>query len=123
MTNKLNPKQKLFCKLYATSNEFFGNGVKSYIKAYNPNRSKPNWYKTAKTDASRLLTNANLCSYIGELLDSSGLNDAFVDKQILFLITQYSDYNSKIKAIQEYNKIKRRITETVELKSKVILLD
>jgi hypothetical protein len=31
---KLNPKQELFCELYATDREFFGNGVQSSIEAY-----------------------------------------------------------------------------------------
>jgi len=120
---KLNPRQELFCKLYATDREFFGNGVQSYIEAYNPDRSKPNWYKSAKSVVSIMLTNESLCARINELLESEGLNNQFVDKQTLFLITQHLDFNAKIRAIQEYNKLKSRITDKIELTEKYIILD
>ena len=44
---KLNPKQKKFCELFASDREFFGNGVQSYIEAYEPNIAKKNWYNIA----------------------------------------------------------------------------
>ena len=41
--HKLTPQQELFCQLYAGDREFFGNGVQSYIEAYNVDTSKPGW--------------------------------------------------------------------------------
>ena len=41
------------------------------------------------------------------------------DKQIAFLITQHADFNSKIRAIQEYNKLKQRIIDKKELSGEV----
>lgn len=120
---KLSLKQELFCKLYATDREFFGNGVQAYIEAYNPSRKKPNWYKTAKANASENLTKPNLCKRINELLETDGLNNEFVDKQLLAMITQHADFSAKIKAIQEYNKLKGRITDKLQIKGKVIILD
>lgn len=38
---KLTPKQLLFCRLYASDREFFGNGVQSYIEAYHINPTAP----------------------------------------------------------------------------------
>ena len=108
---KLNPKQEAFCQLYATDKEFFGNGVESYLEVYDINQHKPNWYKTACTNASRLLSNAKVCDRINELLEQQGLNDSFIDKQLLFLVTQHADFGSKLGAIREYNKLKERITE------------
>lgn len=113
---KLNPKQELFCKLYATDREFFGNGVESYIEAYDPDR-KGNWYKSAQGSASRLLSSAIICEKINGLLERGGLNDEFVDKQLLFLITQHSELSTKAKAIQEYNKLKSRIINKTDLTS------
>jgi len=121
--NKLNPKQELFCKLYATDREFFGNGTQAYIKAYKPDRVKKGWYKSAQSAASRLLSNVIICEHLNKLLESEGLNNSFIDKQLLFIITQHSDLNAKIRAIQEYNKIKRRITEQVDHTSHVFLID
>jgi hypothetical protein len=108
-------RQEKFCQLYVSA-EFFGNGVQSYVEAYQFDQSKPNWYKTAAAAASRLLTNVKVCARINELLDETGLNDAFVDKQLLFLITQHDDFSSKIQAIREFNKLKGRITELHKFK-------
>lgn len=111
-------KQEMFCKLYATDRTFFGNGVEAYLEVYDIDRSKANWYKTACACASRLLSNAKVYNRINELLESGGLNDAFVDKQLLFLISQQSDLGAKTNAIREYNKLKSRITDKLDLTSK-----
>jgi hypothetical protein len=116
--DKLNPKQELFCQLYATDREFFGNGTQTYIEVYEPDQHKPNWYKSAQASASRLLSNVIICKRINELLEDEGLNDAFVDKQLLFIITQHDDKSSKVAAIREYNKLKQRITEKIDHSSK-----
>lgn len=114
MASKLNPKQEMFCKLYATDREFFANGVQAYIEAYNPDTSKKNWYNTARSNASQLLTNTNILKRINELLEMEGLNDAFVDKQLTLLISQNADFGAKTAAIREYNKLKQRITEKID---------
>lgn len=108
MATKLNPKQEAFCRAYV-SDEFFANGVQSYIETYQPDQSKRGWYKSACACSSRLLANAKVSARINELLDAAGLNDTFVDKQTLFLITQHADFNAKLGAIREYNKLKKRI--------------
>jgi hypothetical protein len=115
---ELNPQQELFCRLYATDREFFGNGTQAYIEAYDVDKSKPNWYKTAMASASRLLSNVKVLGRINELLELAGLNDAFVDKQLELLITQNADYTNKLGAIKEYNKLKQRITDKLDLTSK-----
>lgn len=112
-----NARQEKFCQLYASDREFFGNGVETYLECYDIDRSKPNWYKTACACASRLLSNAKVFNRINELLDKNGLNDAFVDKQLLFLIQQHEDKGSKVAAIREYNKLKQRITDKLDIKS------
>lgn len=111
---KLNMKQERFCQLYASDREFFGNGVESYIEAYAPDRKDKNWYQTAAAAASRLLKNVKVMDRINEILEESGLNDAFVDKQLMFIIKQHADFKSKIAAIREYNKLKARIKDKIE---------
>jgi hypothetical protein len=111
---KLNPKQEKFCELYSGDEEFFGNGVQSYIEVYNPDTSKPNWYKTACSRASELLSNPKVFNRINELLEEKGLNDAFVDKQLLFVINQHADFKSKVAAIREYNQLKQRIQKKID---------
>jgi hypothetical protein len=113
----VNKRQKRFCKLYATDKEYFGNGVETYLEVYEIDRSKPNWYKTACSAASRLLSNVKVCARINELLEEGGLNNEFVDKQLLFLVTQHADFTNKLGAIKEYNKLKQRITDKTDITS------
>lgn len=121
---KLNPLQLKFCKLYASDREFFGNGVRSYAKAYNIDLRNKSGYSTARTNASRLLTNANILTEINRLLDLI-INEQFVDKQLAFLITQHADLHVKLGAIKEYNNLKQRITQkgVIELQNIPIFRD
>jgi len=111
--DKLNPLQREFCKLFATDREFFGNGVQAYAEAYDIDLSTKGAYQSAKAAASRLLTNVNLLAYINKLLDLS-LNEAHVDKQLAFLITQDADFGAKLGAIREFNALRKRITKKFE---------
>lgn len=113
--HKLTPQQELFCQLYASDKEFFGNGVQSYIEAYNVDTSKPGWYNTAKSGAWENLTKDYILERIEEIFEAHGLNDTFVDKQLEKLIVQDADFNAKMKAIQEYNKLKARIIEKKDI--------
>jgi hypothetical protein len=91
--------------------------VESYAAAYGLDLTNQKDYNNAKVAASKLLTNSNILSRINEELDAAGLNDNFVDKQLLFAITQNADLSSKVRAIQEYNKLKQRIIEKLETKN------
>jgi hypothetical protein len=108
----LNPNQEKFCHCYV-SKEFFAHGVESYAEAYGINLDNKT-YNTCKVQASKLLTNPNILSRIRQLLDLSGLNDEYVDREMLFVITQNSDLNAKMKGIDSYNKLKSRIVEKTE---------
>lgn len=111
---ELKIKQELFCKLYATDASFFANGVETYLEVYDIDRSKPKWYQSACSAASRLLSNVKVYMRIAELLEENGLNDNFVDKQLLFVIGQQSDIGAKVQGIREYNKLKARIIEKID---------
>lgn len=115
--HKLTPQQELFCQLYAGDREFFGNGVQSYIEAYGVDTSKPGWYTTARAGAHENLTKPHILERIDEIFEAHGLNDQFVDKQLEKLIIQDADFNAKMKAIAEYNKLKARITEKRDITS------
>jgi len=119
--DRLLPQMKMFCELYATDREFFGNGVESYIEAYDVDTSKKGYYKTACVCASKLLSKAKIYNYINKLLEEGGLNNTFVDKQLLFVISQHKELSSKVKAIQEYNKLKQRITEKIDVDDKLTI--
>lgn len=117
--DELTIQQMEFCNLYVTS-EFFGNGVQAYIEAYDIDVSKKGAYDGARSSVSALLTKPNILKRINELLDNEGLNDSFIDKQLLFLITQNADFSSKVSAIREYNKLKQRIVSKLELSGNII---
>jgi len=111
---KLNPKQELFCQLYSSDREFYGNGVEAYAEAYGLDIKNPRTYKVAQVSASHQLSKVIICNRINELLEDGGLNDQFVDKQLKMLITQHEDKHVKLASIREYNKLKKRITEKFE---------
>ena len=115
--HKLTPQQELFCQLYAGDREFFGIGVQSYIEAYGVDSCKPGWYTTARAGAYENLTKPHILERIDEIFEAHGLNDQFVDKQLEKLIVQDADFNAKMKAIAEYNKLKARITEKRDITS------
>lgn len=108
--HRLTPQQEMFCQLYASDREFFGNGVQSYIEAYGVNTSEKGAYNMAKAGASENLTKPYILERINEIFEAHGLNDTFVDKQLEKLIIQDADFSTKMKAIAEYNKLKQRIT-------------
>lgn len=112
--DKLTMRQEKFCKLFASDKEFFGNGSTSYMEAY-PDAS----YASARTNASRLLTNANILQRINDLLENAVLNDEFVDKQLAFIITQNVELNTKLGAIKEYNALKSRVTKKLKLEGEL----
>lgn len=114
--SELTEKQLLFCK-YFVSKDFFGNGTHAYAEAYDKDLEDIKQYNVCKVSASELLTKPNILSRINEELTDAGLNDNFVDKQLLFTITQNADFSSKVKAISEYNKLKQRIVTKTENKN------
>lgn len=105
---KLTKRQKLFCKIYSSDREFFCNGVQSYIEAYSIDTSKGKGiYYSAKTCAGRLLSNVSILKEIDRLMDIT-INDRVVDKELGKVIKQDAEFNPKIRAINEYNKVKGR---------------
>lgn len=110
----LTGKQAKFCDLYATDAEFFGNGLQSYMEAYGIPQSK---WKSAAANSSRLLKSDKVLKYINHILELRGLNDPFVDKQLEFLITQNADFKAKLGAIKEYNALRSRITNKLDITS------
>lgn len=111
------PQQERFCQLYASDHELFGNGVQSYIEAYEVKVGKGKGmtsYETCKYRAHKLLTNSKILRRINEIFEGRGLNDAFVDKQLEKLITQDAEFRPKLGAIQEYNKLKKRTVDTLQ---------
>jgi phage terminase small subunit len=110
----LNERQMKFCELFV-SEDFFGNGVQSYIAAYQIDITRKGAYEGARACASENLTKPNILKYINSLIDVGGFNEQNVDKQLLIVMQQNADYGAKVQAIREFNKLKTRITTKVDL--------
>lgn len=120
----LSAEDELFCELFASDKELFGNGVQSYIEAYDITVVKgksrgetddnEKTYEACKQAAHHRLTSTDFLKRINEIFEGRGLNDQFVDKQLEKVITQDAEFNPKVRAIQEYNKLKKRTVERLE---------
>jgi len=120
---KLSLQQEEFCKNFVGPDEFFGNGVQSYIKAYKIDTSKKGQYDVAKAGAYENLTKPYINDRINELLEDQGLNDANVDKQLGLVINQNAEFSTKVAAIREYNKLKKRTErDTAEQVVKIVVV-
>ena len=105
----ITPKNEIFCQLYASDREFFGNGTQSYIEAYDIDLSTKGAYKSAQAAASRLLSNVIILKRIHDIMEHAVLNDEYVDKKMGFWIMQEANPMASIAAIKEYNKVKKRV--------------
>mgnify|MGYP001593513561 CR=1 FL=1 len=100
-------KQEEFYELFVNGDrEMFGNGVQCYLEVYEIDKTKPNWYKTACAASSRLLSNVKVINRIRELLEAGGFNDENIEKQHLFLVNQFTDLGTKMRAISDFYKFK-----------------
>ena len=108
MAKTINPRQEIFCQLFATDPELLGNATEAYLRAYHLPPSK---YQVAASNAHKLLKIAEIVKRVNDLLSAEGFNNENVDKQHLFLLNQHVDFKSKLGAIKEYNELKRRINK------------
>lgn len=111
----LTTKQIDFAKYYTEATEQFGNGVRAAGKAYNLNPDDKNQRNRCSVYSSNNLKHHGILTLIDILLSADGLNDSYVDKQLLFLISQHSDLKVKGLAIKEYNALKNRTKKMIEI--------
>lgn len=137
------PKHEFFCELFTTNTlpNFWGNGSECYSFAFNfaeritelragidgtkkmrKGKSKVDCLReidkihaTTRACASRLLTNANVKLRTGYLLDKLA-ETVCVDRELTYLIHQRTDHETKMAAIQHYDKRMQRIREKVDIK-------
>ncbi|MBU4274649.1 terminase small subunit [Patescibacteria group bacterium] len=104
INGQLTAKEEVFCRIFVTDRDCFSNGTQTYIKAFGGKTT----HRAARQHAYRLLTKDYVTARIRELLDIY-INNEVVDRELGFVITQKADLSSKVAAIREYNKVKRRI--------------
>jgi hypothetical protein len=116
----LNLQQEQFCQLYIDNDrEMFGNGTQCYLEVYGDEyvkrNNKPMSYQVAMVNACNLLRNPKIVKRINNLLETGGFTEENVDKQHLFLINQHADFKAKMSAIKEFNALKGRIKNKLEI--------
>lgn len=118
-TSKISYKNSLLIKhyLFGVAGEFgVANGTKSYAKAYGLDIENKKKVNIAAVEASKLLRNPKIKEEMRQVLTENGLDDETVDARLLDIIRNGSNMES-IRAIHEYNKMKQRLTEKIEIKS------
>lgn len=102
---RLTLQQKLFCEKYC---EFSASSIDAIVAAgYAVTNEKGVLNRNlAYSMATENLTKPAIMAYINTLLSQYGLTDENVDKQLLFLVNQDVDFNSKKGAIDIYYKKK-----------------
>lgn len=101
----LSLKQKIFSERYL---ELLGNGTQAVIVSgydVHSQNGRVN-INLAGAIASENLRKPNIYAYINLLLDKYGYSDNNVEKQHLFLINQFDNFNAKAKGIDMYYKVK-----------------
>jgi len=136
--SKLKPKEELFCRYYVQNEDTRLNGTWSYALAYGydleglPDNdavySEPDEEGNKKllirstraraenvcaVEARRLLRKPQIDKRLTELFNEI-LVDDIVDRELAKVIIQDHDKAPKVRAIQEYNKLRTRITEKVD---------
>lgn len=119
-TKRLTLKEESFCQYFVNNTECFDNACKSYAAAYGidlENIEDPTERGRKKgisgTCGVRLLRKAHVNNRISELLRES-FNDETMDRELAWVASQRKDVSSKVRALNEYNKLKSRIKDRVE---------
>lgn len=123
----LNPNEKMYCQLYFGGGEYFGNGVWSYIKAFNFDvpllpisflkTKEKKKYNVARSGSSDLLAKPHIINEGNKILDSL-FKEEIVDRELTKIIMQDKDKMSKNVAIREFNRLKSRVSDKIDLTSK-----
>lgn len=132
----VNERQELFCQYFVFNDELRGNATQCYNEAYEYKlEDLPDddavWKGKKLIKASTRARATNVCSVEGRrllrnpriqdrlvILRNELLSDAIVDSKLAETIIQSDSYSARMMAIVEYNKLKQRVTQKVDLTSK-----
>jgi len=112
-------QEERFCQLYISDSEHFGDGIKSYCKAFNYLITSREQYVYVRDRVRRLLNKKQILTRMDKMMSITGFNDVVADKELLFTLQQKVDFKAKIAAIREYNMLKKRISKDPETATNV----
>lgn len=125
-TFKMSPRELLFCRyyLFGCSNDkqdvYFtiGNATRSYAMAYGKylKIEEEKVYNQCGFNASMLLKKDKITTHLTKLLNDNGMNDLIIDSRLMQIAVNASP-KTAVEAIKEYNKLKMRILEKVDVTS------
>lgn len=111
---RLTPLQEAFAQAF-TDFRFpsFCNAYRSLIATRAFNGTK----ESAYAYAHQLSTHPTVAARIQELLERRGFTDEEVDAQLLLMIRQDKDLTNKMRAIEEYNRMRdrKRVQEPIQV--------
>lgn len=131
----LTPQQEKFCRCYTQNQELFGNATLSYAEGYGfdldnaprndaiydtstkeklEDSTYDKMYNTCSVGGSRLLRNDKIDKRVRELLNEM-LLDEVIDAQLVSIILKGAKDADRISGIREYNKLKQRVTDKLDL--------
>lgn len=133
-------QQELFCQYYVKNEALRGNATLCYAEAYDYHLDTLSreqvWDKdhlilieeseynkahnVCSTEGNRNLRKTNIQDRITDLLNEM-LTDKEVDAQLAKVILQDSKMDSKVGGIREYNKLKKRVTDKIEVSGSLSL--
>lgn len=121
-------KRENYCRYFVLwDKNTYWNQTMSYIYSYktyifdlNENRKLEEIIELKNTvrikaAASNLMKKTEVIQRINYLMDKNWLNDQVVDAHLWYCINQFNDLWIKIRWIQEYNKLKWRITDKLDI--------
>lgn len=116
-TYKLTAREREFCKHFLN---LYGDRVQALVDAgyniyYKDKKGNPTEninYSAAKTLAYQMLSREHIVAYIEQLLEEYGYTEDKVEKQHLFVINQFSDIPSKVRAIELFYKKIGKLVDT-----------
>ncbi len=139
---ELNIKQESFCQYYARNDFLYGNATKAYAEAYGfrleylsseditveilnkktglieikkvDNSPYQKAYDVCNAAGARLLANVSINKRIKEIHEEMMIEAEF-DSELVHTMRQREDYGAKMQAIKEFNRMKGRVTERVEV--------
>lgn len=132
----LNEKQELFCQYFVLNDLLRGNATLCYNEAYKydldelpdgdavfkkgkliEKSTHGKAYNLCSVEGARLLRNPRIQIRLTTLRNTL-LTDEVVDSKLAEVIVQDKSYHARMMGISEFNKLRQRITEKVDLTSK-----
>lgn len=117
----LQPQQVEFCLQYVNNPIGTGRGAESAVMAYGYDTSNKLGKQNAYNTATRNLKHPQCQTLIDILNDTMGLNDQYVDKRLMEIISDRSDNKTAVLALQEYNKVRNRIKTQQDIVLKPVI--